>query len=120
MRAEKGGNNVEWLFLMQFAEKPQSGELMPYVEAVATLGVDRRRAMGGKLEKRGQRLAFQVLRLCPAEGAHGREDSSATPGDLPVRRALNSLLIFRNPAGGKNQMRVRVNQARQNNTRTEV
>ena len=55
VRAEKSGNDVQWLRGGQFFMQVENFELADDVEAVAALGLDSGSAVGGELLQRGER-----------------------------------------------------------------
>ena len=118
--SEKRSGDVERLLLMQLAQDRQDFELALPVEAVAALGLKRRRAVRCEFAEVRERAILQRFRGRAAQVLYRGANSTARTRDLLVSGARDALFVLSCPACGKYQMGVRVDEARQNHASAEV
>lgn len=120
MSAEKCRNDVERLLGAQFLVQPENFQLARNIQTVAAFCFYRRRAIGGELRKGTARPLFQSFRRCGAQFLYGVEDPAALASDFLVACPSDLQLILFRPAGGVDQMRMRVDKPREHNAAAEV
>jgi len=83
------------------------------VEPVAAFAFERGGAVGGEFGEPAAGLCRELARGGAAKTADGREDSAAAAGDLLVGCPGDALLVLVGAAGGEDEVRVRVDEAGQ-------
>src|SRR5690348_5083315 len=105
---------------MQIDENGESLQLAFPVEAVAALCFERGGAMRGEFAQVRERAVVQRSRRGLAQAFHARQNAATGASDLFVGGAEDALFVFGSAAGGENQVRMRIDEAGQENASAQV
>ena len=112
--------NVDRLLLVKLGEEREDFLFAGPVKAVAAFGFDRCGAVGGEVFEIFQRTLFEVLVRRFAKFFYGVANAAAFARDFFVGGAGDAHFVFGGAALGKNQVRVRVDKAGQDDAAVHV